>query len=72
MWWWWSGLHVPVRLGAVLLGAITPGRVFHDKLVSGEGPDEEKFTESYMNQTKRSSSTLPGIGKLGPLPGARL
>jgi len=36
---WWGGLGAPVTLGAVLSGALAPGRVSQGKVVPGEGPD---------------------------------
>jgi len=34
-----GGLGAPVTLGAVLSGALSPGRVSQGKVVPGEGPD---------------------------------
>jgi len=40
---WWRGLRVPRIRELCCLEPCAPGRVSHDKLVSGEGPDEEWF-----------------------------
>lgn len=56
---WWKGLSVLVILGAVLSGALAPGRVSQGQLIP------------WLGQTESDCPTLPGTGKLVPSPKTR-
>lgn len=69
---WCQGLYVPVILEAVLSGAKTLGGVSQGKLVPGEGARLRVIQWPNMKWPRRSCSTSPRKGKLGPPPGIRI